>query len=521
LQGGGTLVRAGRATALLTGALTIGQLATVVRDLFVAAQVGLSANLDALLLAAAVPMALAGIAAAGPQTALIATLGEVSQRSGDPRQAARLGGSVLVYATLASATLTGFLVLIAPGLLSVLGAGLEPQTRASAVGYLRLLALWVAFGTIAAIQSAILQAAGRFRAMAGAWIAGPVASMLLTLVLWPTMGLSAYAVGLTAGAGATALVLVILSFLEGEFPPLSLSIDRSEWSRLLRHALPLSAGVSLLQLNPLVQRIVASFLAPGAISALRYADLIIRAPLYAAGPAWNAVAYPTLAQAASRPDEDLGSTAEAALRYALAVFVPLVLGTAALAPLLVDVAYARGAFTASDARVTSFVVIGLSPLLLVQAIQPILLGAHNARRHGTLMGLVAAGGVVLNAVLCVALGFTFGVVGVALASSLSALSTLLVLSTTVDEPHFSGRRIAGALAVFAVAATVIAIPAAIAAWLLHAQLPWTADLGLAIVLAIAAVIAYVLVAVRLRIDEVRQLLQLVRRWPLRLGTGRG
>ena len=336
--------------------------------------------------------------------------------------------------------------------------------------------------------------------------------MLVTIALWSRLGLTGYALALTAGAAATTVALVVLASVSGSLPRPSFAVHAEDWRPLLRHALPLTGGYTVLPLNPLVQRLVASFLAPGAISALRYGDIIIRAPLYAAGPAWNAVAYPVLADSTQRGEQGLGSTAEAATRYAVAVFVPLTFGFAAFSPLIVDVVLARGAFGHGDAQVTSLVVAGFAPLLLVQALQPIFLGLHNARRHGALMGAAAVVGMAATAAFSALLGFSLGVGGLALGVSAAALLMLAILASRADEPGFSRRRVLATLLPVAAVSAVLAIPAGVAAWYLHGSLSWPADLALAFIGGLVAVVAYVVIARSLGIAEVIRLTVVGRRW---------
>ncbi len=61
--------------------------------------------------------------------------------------------------------------------------------------------------------------------------------------------------------------------------------------------MPLTISASVLNFNLLTDRAVATLIAPGAVSALRYAEGVIRIPLAAIGPAWFAAIYPALVRA--------------------------------------------------------------------------------------------------------------------------------------------------------------------------------------------------------------------------------
>ena len=104
----------------------------------------------------------------------------------------------------------------------------------------------------------------------------------------------------------------------------------------------------------------------GAVSALRYAEGVIRIPLNAIGPAWFAAIYPALVRASLvKGSSSFGQAAAGALRYLTVIFVPITIATAALAPVIVEVAYVRGAFDERAAILTSAALAGFAPLLFL------------------------------------------------------------------------------------------------------------------------------------------------------------
>ena len=84
--------------------------------------------------------------------------------------------------------------------------------------------------------------------------------------------------------------------------------------------------------------------------------------------------------------------------------MPIALLTMAVAPLAVSIAYGRGAFTPEDVVTTAQAVACFAPLLVVVMLGPILTGAHNARRRGTLL---LAGGL-LNVAVNISLDVVLG-----------------------------------------------------------------------------------------------------------------
>ena len=88
----------GRSALILTGSAAAVQVIGIIREVFVAAQVGLSSDYDALLVALIIPTTLAGVLTAGTATAMVPAYLEV--RSGRGLDAARRLAGVLVISEL-------------------------------------------------------------------------------------------------------------------------------------------------------------------------------------------------------------------------------------------------------------------------------------------------------------------------------------------------------------------------------------------------------------------------------------
>ncbi len=420
-EGGISLESVGRSAVLLTGAAVVVQLIAIVRELFLAANIGISPDLDALLIGLVLPTTLGNILTTGPTTALVPAYldAHAAGGSGDAR---RLAGTILVWLGLMGLALTLLLELIAPAAVAVTGPGLSAAGRASATDYLRLLAPTVFVSSLDGTLWGVCQAEQRFATIAIATIAGGAATLVTMLALWGWLGLGAFALGNIVGPVVTLAILFVDTF-RGSITPRPHLVSRGlGLGAFTRHAAPLTLSSAILQLNAIFDRAVASLLGPGAVSALRYGDTLVRVPTGAISPAWGAAIYPALVRSTQRTDgTSLASSAERSLRYVVAVFMPVSLLTLAVAPLAVSTAYGRGAFTPDALRETALVVAGFAPLVVTLMLSQTLTGALNARRRGTILLTAGAMNVVLNCVLDIVLGFPLGVAGVALSSAVTAL----------------------------------------------------------------------------------------------------
>jgi len=261
--------------------------------------------------------------------------------------------------------------------------------------------------------------------------------------------------------------------------------------------IPLTISASVLQFNLLTDRAIASLLATGAVAALRYGESIVKLPLNTLEPAWSKAIYPALVmRAAGGGDSTLGDASHRSLRYVLAAFVPVSVATAALAPLLVDVAYRRGAFGDEAAHLTSGTLAGFAPLIVLTMAQSVLVGAHNARRRGVLLMTLGFANAIMNLVFNIVFARNIGVAGVALSSSVTLGIVLFAMAARLDryEPDFHGRELLGVALRASLASMLAAVPVAIVAWGIRPIVDPVSGIMLLVVLTLVGGSLYALLA---------------------------
>ena len=134
-DGSSSILRgAAKAAVLLTAAGLVGQVFTLLRELFVADKVGVSQDLDALLVAAVAPLMLAGLISSGMSAAMVPGY-LAAKREGGRIAADRLLGATLTWTVLIGIALS-IAVTTAAGLaIAVTGPGLDAEAREIAIGY--------------------------------------------------------------------------------------------------------------------------------------------------------------------------------------------------------------------------------------------------------------------------------------------------------------------------------------------------------------------------------------------------
>jgi putative peptidoglycan lipid II flippase len=435
-----SLAAAGRATLVLTGGTIIVQGIGLMRQLFLAAEVGITSSLDALLIALAAPEALVAVISVGVTTALVPAYVRARDEHG-AATANRLTGSVLVWLGLVGLVLSVALWAFAGPIVTLTAPGLaEAGTADDAVRYLRQVAPLTLISSLSAVLYATCQAERLFPSMTIAIVANPLLALAILLSFWDTLGLDGLAVGTLVGAIVSLMVLTLATVIRRVHPRPGLGSRGLGIRALLHHAAPLTVSSLILHLNGVVDRAITSIVLVGGVSALRYGNSIVHIPFGAIRAAYGTAIYPTLVQSTREPAAaGLGMTTERVLRYGLVFFVPLAGLTVAAAPVATALLYDRGSFSEADLALTAQVVAVTAPLVVTWTALPTLVSALNARRKGT--ALLAAGIVTTttNLTLDVILGSLFGLIGIAMATTVASVVTFIFMGRLLSrlEPALS------------------------------------------------------------------------------------
>ncbi|MEK9785880.1 MAG: murein biosynthesis integral membrane protein MurJ, partial [Gammaproteobacteria bacterium] len=233
---------------------------------------------------------------------------------------------------------TFFGVLFAPQLIHLIAPGFaaEPLKFDAAVTTLRLAFPYLFFISLVALAAGILNTHSRFAVAA----VTPVLlnlCLIATVWLWvPTSESPAMALGggvLLAGFIQFGFQLPFLKRL-GRLPRPTLRARPSKEglagtgvSQVFRLMLPAIFGVSIAQINLLVNTILASFLVTGSVSWLYYSDRLMEFPLGVFGVALATVILPSLSRnVAEGNDKKYGMTLDWALRLVFLICVPATIG---------------------------------------------------------------------------------------------------------------------------------------------------------------------------------------------------
>ncbi len=360
-------------SASLVGLLTLGsRVLGLLRDAVVAASFKKAAT-DAFFVAFTIPNVLRRLLAEGSLTvAFVPVFTDYRENKGE--QAAR----ELLANTLGALTLVLILTTLggmafAPALVRLFAEGISKTPRFGlAVQLARLMFPFLITVGLVALAMGALNTLRHFAAPAAAPIVlnvGIITSVLfaqqLVRRLFGLPAIGALGVGVLVGGLLQLLLQLPPLRARGLLPLPRFSPTHPGLRRMGRLMVPSLFGLAIYQINIVLSRRFASFLAEGAITSLYYAQRLIEFPLGIFAAAIATVSLPKLSgHAAAGEISELKQTYRYALRLVVFVMLPAMAGLWALGVPLTAVLFQRGAFDHAMAQQTAYTLAGFAVGLL-------------------------------------------------------------------------------------------------------------------------------------------------------------
>lgn len=420
--------------ALLVGAISlVVKIAGMGRELVTAATFGTSSAVDAFVLAWELPAFMINVIGGSFNAALIPIYIETRERSG-ALAANRLLTGVLVISFGVLAAAIVILAVAGPALLPLIASGFDPDTLRLTRLLLFLLLPSVMLSGLATLLTGVLSAGERFALGSASALAVPVCSIVALWLGRETWGITALAAGIVAGFALQLGLLLWGTRRAG----VALAGDWREEApavrRVIAQYVPMVAGMLLISSTTLIDQAMATTLGRGSAATFSYSGRVVAVLLSVGSMALGTAVLPYFSRmVAARDWEAIRRTLRIYSAIILAVTIPGTLALFFLSEPIIRLMFERGAFTPADTiavgRVQAmlalqipFYSLGILYVRLISSLQ-----ANRILMYGT--GISFA----LNIVLDYLFKEWFGVAGIALATSLVYLASLIYLSTMLSR----------------------------------------------------------------------------------------
>jgi len=506
-----------RSSAIVGCMTMLSRILGLLRDVVFAAFIGAGDNADAFFVAFKIPNFLRRLFAEGAfAQAFVPVLADYKARGSTEavqalvnRIAGVLGGTLIL--------ITGLTVLAAPLVAAIFAPGFiaDPHKFELTTQMIRITFPYLFLISMTGFCGAILNSYGRFSVPAFTPI-----FLNLSLIGAATLATSWFHQPVIALAWGVFLAGVIQLLFQLPFLYKLDLVPRPIWDtrdegvrRILKLMVPALFGVSVSQVNLLLDTLLASFLPSGSVSWLYYSDRLAELPLGVFGIAIATVILPNLsAHKAAAREEQFRQTLDWAARGVLMIAVPSAVALVLLAEPILITLFQYNAFTAQDAAMASWSLRAYSAGLIAFMMIKVLAPGFYARQDiatPVAIGIKAmVANMILNFlfVLPLMLFWGMGHVGLALATAVAAwLNAGLLLRGLLREKiyHFQpgwlaySTRLLAATA--AMAAVVLYLSPSSAQWLLWDWSARAAEMGQVCALgALAYVLVHVVAGTRLR-----------------------
>ncbi|MCK5829219.1 MAG: murein biosynthesis integral membrane protein MurJ [Methylococcales bacterium] len=435
-----------KSTAIVSSMTMISRILGFIRDMMFARIFGVDAGTDAFFVAFKIPNFLRRLFAEGAfSQAFVPVLSDYKEQGS--KQALKLfidktAGTLALI--LAIVTLIG--IIASPIIITLFAPGFSNEGKQYdlAVQMLKITFPYLFFISSVAFAGGILNSHGKFAIPAFTPVFLNICMIAAAIWLSPLM--PDPIVALAWGVFAAGVVQLLFQFPAlyklGLLPKLKFGFKDPGVKRILKLMLPAIFGVSVTQINLLLDTIIASLLAAGSVSWLYYSDRLVEFPLGIFGIALATVILPSLSKnhAANDPIA-FSKSLNWALRLVLLIGLPASIGLLMLAEPMLSTLFQYNEFSANDVHLAGKSLMAYSLGLLGFILVKVLVPGFSSRKDMKTPVRFGIYAMVANMGLNIVLAFPFAHAGLALATSLSAFfnASLLLTKLIKDRIYKPGK----------------------------------------------------------------------------------
>ena len=430
-----------KSTAVVGSMTMISRILGFVRDMLFARIFGADSGTDAFFVAFKIPNFLRRLFAEGAfAQAFVPVLSDYKEQDGREalKQFVDRTGGTLALVLMAVSVIS---VLAAPILIMLFAPGFLWQGKQYdlAVQMLRITFPYLFFISSVAFAGGILNTFGRFAVPAFTPVF--LNMCLIAAAIWLAPLMAEPVLALAWGVFAAGIVQLLFQFPAllrlGLMPRLRFGFRDPGVRRIIKLMLPAIFGVSVTQINLLLDTLIASFLTVGSVSWLYYSDRLVEFPLGVFGIALATVILPSLSKDHAAEDPAAFSRSlDWGLRLVVLIGLPAALGLGLLAEPMLSTLFQYDAFSGHDVAMAGRSLMAYSVGLLGFILIKILVPGFTSRKDMKTPVRFGIYAMCMNMLLNIALVFPLAHAGLALATSLGAFCNAGLLLTRLLRGRF-------------------------------------------------------------------------------------
>jgi len=417
------------ATQRVMTVTALGMLMSLVVDVLIAVRLGTGPMADALIVGLSFPLFIDTVMREGTKFSLLTLFVQKDNTLSEDEYHDFVSGLLNLFLVVGLG-LTALGWLLAPEVVAMVGPGLALEGKVQASLFLRLGVPLTLFALASNVLGVLLNSRQYFVHAAARNVVASTVVVVVIGLAWRSPRIPVWiAAAYTLGYSAFFSLLLWFSVVRiGFLPDWRAWPDRVAFRQLWWTIVYPVLGFSMRHGSRLVERMLASLVTSGGVSAYYFAFRLISAMQSLVGVSIAITGQPRLVQhdLAGHRDE-FSHALRRRVAYAVLVSLPVAIGILLFHDQIVRLVYGRGAFGAASVYMTGQILLYLGGGLVFLCVIPVLISGLYAQRRYVWVFFNMAFAAVLNVLLAWWLFRVWQLVGIAVAVTGSALISVIIL----------------------------------------------------------------------------------------------
>lgn len=427
-----------KAVSLVTIIIIISKILGLLREVGIASYFGVGAETDAFYAAVIIPALLFTSVGVALQKLFMIEFSKYKALHPDRKDQSVLSSNVVHIVLSVSILIFVLSFIFAPFIVKVIAPGFHDGEKFNlTIKLTRILLPTMVIIPVYQIKSSVLRVYNKFVSISIIDLGFNLFQLIYLFLFANRFGIEGLAYSILFAYVFQLIVIEIVSLKMGFRFKKVYDLKDPHWRNMIRLFIPTFISFGIIQVNALVDKIIASNLGDGSISALNY-GFMVRNVVYSIGIATVLmVIYPALLKyKAEAKQKKFNEIAFKTFHFLLLLSIPLSLLLIVFDESVIRILFQRGEFTGNDTIITSGVMLFYSIGIAFFAIREFLIHVSYANQDSKTPLYVTLFGSILNIILSLLLKESMGVYGIALGLSLSEFLSFILIIFLINRKKY-------------------------------------------------------------------------------------
>ncbi len=402
------------------------------REVALASAYGTSAYSDAYLIALNIPNVIFASIGAAIGTTFIPLYYDIETNRGNNEALLYTNNITNIISTISIIIALICLIFTEP-IVKLFAVGFNGETLTLAVKLTRVLIIGILFIGLSNIMTAYLNIKGNFTVPG--LIGVPYSFIIIiSILISKKFGIMTLAYGTLLGMASQFLFQLPFAYKRNYSYKFKFNLKDEYLKKMIFLVGPIFIGVTVNQLNAMIDRTLASTLAEGSISALNYAYRLNGFVMGMFIASIASVIYPTLSKLSNEKNQgEFIKSITSSVNSVILLIIPISFGAIVLAKPIVSILFERGEFTSQATNRTAIALSMYSLGMVAFGLRDILGKVFYSLQDTKTPMINGAASMILNIILNLILVNKMGYYGLALATSISAIICIFLLFSSLKK----------------------------------------------------------------------------------------